>query len=93
MSEEPYVKISTSTEGYALVEVLNKDSTNAIASYFSTIQQLTDGGYKVAVPNELETKISNENTKFIKTVTVKGRGEQVGHAWLNEIHKSEVLKE
>jgi hypothetical protein len=70
-----YVKITQNNDGYATVEVCNKDRKSAVKIYSDTIEELNNiDGISTPDPNELETKASNENTKQTPTVTVKCRG-------------------
>jgi len=77
MTEESYVKISTSSEGDCLIEVQRPNVAEAIESYAATLKALKEEGLTVANTKENEVKCSNDNTKFQPTVTVKGRGETV----------------
>jgi hypothetical protein len=81
-----YVKITQNNDGYATVEVCNKDRKSAVKIYSDTIEELNNiDGISTPDPNELETKASNENTKQTPTVTVKGRGEQVTTRYVEEL--------
>lgn len=80
-----YVKLTQNNEGFVTVEVLNKDSTLAVQILQDTIWDLKNKDIPVPNPNDLETKADNNNTKFVPTVTVKGRGEQVVTKYLSEI--------
>jgi hypothetical protein len=81
-----YVKITQNNDGYATVEVCNKDRKSAVKIYSDTIEELNNiDGISTPDPNELETKDSNENTKQTPTVTVKGRGEQVTTRYVEEL--------
>jgi hypothetical protein len=84
MTEEfEYVKISQNSEGYALVEVLFKKSLDALYEYGKVVNNLNGNGFTVASPKDLETKATNDNTKFQPVITVKGRGDQVVEKFLN----------
>jgi hypothetical protein len=81
-----YVKISMNSDGYSLVEVLNKDRKEAVKIYSDTIEELNNiDGIVTPFADDLEVKASNENTKFIPTVTVKGRGENVTTRYVEEL--------
>ena len=91
MTEE-YVKISTSTEGDALVEILSPtlDTANAIGAYKITIKRLQEEGFTVANDKANEIKATNDNTKFQPTVTVKGRGNQVVDTYIAELKRMSI---
>jgi len=84
--ENYFVKISTNNQGDCLVEVAAPSDIMAVNTYKNTIEMLKEEGFAIAIPHN-DMKVSNENTKFQKTVTVSGRGEQVGKVWLEEISK------
>jgi hypothetical protein len=88
MSEDfEYVKISQNSEGYALVEVLFKKSLDALFEFNKVTVSLIGQGYSVASPKELETKATNDNTKFVPVITVKGRGDQVVDKYISELER------
>ena len=80
-----YVKISQNSEGYAMVEVCFKKSLEALYEFNEVINKLNGKGHPVASPKELETKATNDNTKFVPVVTVKGRGPEVVTKYLEEL--------
>lgn len=94
MSElEEYVKIGTDTDGNAVVEVLTdtsgwqSDSYHSVEIYKGVIKHLKKEGFSVANNKQNSVKVSNENTKFQKTVTVSGKGESVSKQWMEEMAK------
>jgi hypothetical protein len=92
MTEEfEYVQISTNSDGYALVEVRFKDRKEAVEVYLQTLEELANSDIAYPIPNEFETKASNENTKFIPTVTVKGRGPEVVTKYLEELERMKIV--
>ena len=81
-----YVKITQNNDGYATVEVCNKDRKTAVKIYSDTIEELNNiDGISTPHPDDLEVKASNENSKFEPQVTVKGRGEQVTTRYVEEL--------
>lgn len=88
-----YVKISQNNEGFTTIEVCFKDRTMAVKEYIDTLEELGNcEGVYLADATELETKASNENTKFIPTVTVKGRGEQVTTRYVEELTRMRKIE-
>lgn len=84
---QEYVKISTSTEGDAMVEVQVRPGPGIVTVYKETIDSLKHFGFTVANDKTNEIKASNDNTKFIPTVTVKGRGPEVVTKYLEEVRR------
>lgn|GEM_PF-3352919 len=81
-----YVKITQNNEGYVTVEVVNKDPVTAQIIFINMVTKLNRvAGISTPKIDELETKATNENTKLMPTVTVKGRGEQVVQKYLLEL--------
>lgn len=85
---DEYVKISMNSDGYSLVEVVNKDRKQAVQIYADTIEELNNlDGIVTPWADDLEIKATNENTKQLPTVTVKGRGEQVVTKYVKELKR------
>jgi len=80
-----YVKITQNNDGYATVEVCNKDRKTAVKIYLDTIEELENSDTAVPIPQEFETKASNENTKFMPVLTVKGKGPEVVTTYIEEL--------
>ena len=79
MTEElkEYVKIETTSDGYALPTVCMRNVEEAVIAYKTVkdaLQSKEMGSHRVPNPDVYEMKASNENTKLAKQVTVKGRG-------------------
>lgn len=90
MSElSEYVKISTTTQGDCLIEVLASTVDLAAVTYKQTVERLQEDGFTVAKPHN-DIKASNENTKFLPQVTVTGRGESVVEDYIKELRKMET---
>lgn len=67
-----YVRIGQNNEGYALVEVCNKDRKTAVKIFIDTIEELNNcEGIITAFPqNKIET--TNANKDRVPMITVKG---------------------
>lgn len=87
---QEYVKISTSSEGDAMVEVLATTPDQALEVYTYTVTALRKNPlYPVANDKANEIKATNENTKFQPTVTIKGKGTQVVDTYISELKRME----
>lgn len=81
-----YVEIATNSQGEAVVKVSCSSDTPltvdyAFGIYTETIQTLRDNGIAVASAH-VDTKITNENSKFLPQVTASGRDHQVVDEYL-----------
>ncbi|SRR5580765_3892813 len=86
LAEFEYVKLSQNNEGYVTVEVVNKDPDTAKTIFVNLIAELNRCvGIKTPQVDELEIKATNENTKLMPTITVKGRGDQVVKQYIAEL--------
>lgn len=88
-----YVKLTQNNDGYVTVEVVNSDFLEATQIMSETIEDLHVKGIMTPDAAELETKASNDNTKFQPTVTVKGHGPQVVETYLKDLKRMEPKKE
>jgi hypothetical protein len=85
--EFEYVKISQYSEGYALVEVCFEKSLDALYEFINVVEKLNGKGHAVASPKDLETKATNDNTKFVPVITVKGKGSKVVDMYISELER------